>query len=85
MTPDNTNNNGTTPLAAVTPITLPLTPVEYGVVVALTGLGISAMTGNVRMGQQYQEILHAEHTEAVAFSAFEKLVNALETVTGEAE
>lgn len=79
----NPTNTGITPLAAVSSITLPLTPVEYGVVVALTGLGISAMTGNVPMGQQYQDILSADHTEGVAFSAFEKLIAALETVTGE--
>jgi hypothetical protein len=79
-----TQHNGVDPLAHVQPIALPLTPTEFGVVVALTGLGMSAMAGNVPMGKQYQGILSDEHTEAVAFSAFEKLVAALETVTGEA-
>lgn len=77
----NMNTNGIDPTAAVTPITLPLTPVEFGVVVALTGIGISAMTNNVQMAKQYQAILDTDAAEGVAYSAFEKMLAALTAQT----
>ena len=68
------------PLAAVSTVTLPLTPIELGVVVALAGLGLSAMRGDVLNGQKYQTILSNDEIAPVAESAFAALVQALEVV-----
>jgi hypothetical protein len=71
------------PLAAVATVTLPLTPVELGVVVALAGLGLSAMTGNRASAEDYQRILANPDVAPVAHQAFAALVSALETQGGE--
>jgi hypothetical protein len=74
-----TEVNGVSPLAAVATVTLPLTPVELGVVVALAGLGLSAMTGNRQSAEDYQRILANPDVAPVAHQAFAALVSALET------
>lgn len=79
MTTDTTA--AVSPVSAVTPITLHLTPVEFGVVVALVVIGISVMTSNKETLEKYREILTSADTQGAAFTAFETLVNTLETVT----
>ncbi len=69
--------NGVNEHAEVHQITLPLTPLEFGVVVALAGIGLSAMTNNVEVAKQYQAMLNTPETEPVALSAFQTLLDAL--------
>jgi hypothetical protein len=71
--------NAVSPLAAVSTVTLPLTPIEIGVVVALAGLGLSAMTSNRQMADEYRRILANPDVAPVAHQAFAALVSALET------
>lgn len=88
MTTPHTPAATTTETPALTPgcsgVMLPLTPTEYGVVVALAGIGLSAMSENGEMASRYREILNTADTAEIAFTAFEKLVMALEAVTGRA-
>lgn len=88
MTTPHTPAATPTETPALTPeqpgVMLPLTPTEYGVVVALAGLGISLMTENRETLDSYREILTSADTSDAAFTAFEKLVQALDAMTGRA-
>ncbi len=65
------------PQTAVGTVSLPLTPLEFGVVVALAGIGLSAMTNNVEVAKPYPAMLNTPETEPVALSAFQTLLDAL--------
>lgn len=75
--PSSVAANVVSPVSEVRPVPLHLTALEYGVLVALAGIGLSAMTSNTELAQQYRAILERPETADVAFAAFEKALGAL--------